>query len=113
MLVLYGVGEQFKKEVPTLLANTKEDILAVDTYPEKYPDGVVGYRVYGKEVLKDLQESDCVYIASNKYFEEISKEIRLINQKGKDKKTDRNFVETGERTIPEGTDSGTGTLRAL
>lgn len=82
MVVLYGAGKEFQriaKESNGTKACKKDNIIVVDTYPEKYPEGVLGFEINGPEIIQGLSSEDCVCITSKQYYKEIADSVKIIN----------------------------------
>lgn len=81
MLIIYGAGNNFVEFIKEYMdaAIPENERMIMDSYPEKYPNGVLGYRVYGAEKLKEMSSNDYLYITSTDYHDEILDFIKKIN----------------------------------
>ena len=77
MVILYGAGQEFVKIIEYKKINRFDYV--VDTYPEKYRGGGLGYTIHDKSKLSDLTEKDFVCITSTKWYDEIVQIIKEIN----------------------------------
>lgn len=80
MIALYGAGKELERIIEKTENKLPEEIVIVDSYPDKYPDGILGYEVRNPKIISLMTADDYVIITSTKYFEEISENIKMLNQ---------------------------------